>query len=167
MQIRNRPPVERRSIAEHFWSKVNKGGPDDCWMWKNPSRAKGKDVRPSYHIHFPNNRPKGHIASRIAYELSWGYIKKGLQVLHRCDNPGCVNPNHLFLGTQADNIRDMMEKDRQSFFGGKTKMSEQQVLELRYLRDHTGMTLTDLAERYKIRLPAVSAIVKRRSWKHI
>jgi hypothetical protein len=93
----------RRSAVIRFWEKVDKRGPDECWMWTaclsnryGAIHVNGKDIR----------------ASRFSYELHFGPIPDQLNVLHKCDTPGCVNPNHLWLGTQSENIEDCKRKGR-------------------------------------------------------
>lgn len=87
---------------EAFWSRVDKSG--DCWLWTKFVNSNGYG-RLTY-------RRKQYSAHRIAFLLAVGDIPPGLNVLHRCDNPPCVRPDHLFLGTQADNMRDMAQKNR-------------------------------------------------------
>lgn len=100
----------RRNIEERFWEKVNKDGPThpnceaQCWVWAGSLNTKG------YGLISSNG---GNIVThRISYELHNGSIPDGLLVLHRCDRPSCVNPNHLFLGTHQDNMDDMAAKGR-------------------------------------------------------
>ena len=85
-----------------FWKKVNIGLANECWEWKASIEA--------------GSLGYGSFGNTLAHRASWninkGEIPKGMQVLHRCDNPKCVNPLHLFLGTQADNIHDCMAKGR-------------------------------------------------------
>lgn len=97
--------AKRPALAVRFWSKVQKGGPDQCWEWlasRKPSRY-GQFTLPG------NKLVRAH---RMAWVLTHGEIAGGLCVLHRCDNPPCCNPGHLFLGTLRDNARDMLAKGR-------------------------------------------------------
>lgn len=93
-------------LADRFWSKVEKTS--GCWEW-----GACRDPRGYGRIGSLNNTHRSVLAHRVAYELSVGPIPDGLEVCHKCDNPPCCNPDHLFLGTQADNMRDMAEKGRQ------------------------------------------------------
>jgi len=91
-------------MMERFWSKVDKSG--DCWLWRAAVASGYGTFR----------GPDGHMigAHRMSYLLSHGEIPEGLQVLHTCDNKLCVRPDHLFLGTQQDNMDDMIQKGRQA-----------------------------------------------------
>lgn len=85
---------------------VKQLGADDCWI----AHGGGYNQR-GWHVTFKAGGGR-HLAHRVAWELANGPINNGLFVLHKCDNPRCCNPSHLFLGTQADNVRDMISKGR-------------------------------------------------------
>jgi len=97
---------QRISHEERFWAKVNKT--DTCWLWTAHCNADG-------YGEFSINGAR-ILAHRASYLLEHGILPEGLQVLHSCDKPPCVRPTHLFLGTQQDNINDMIVKERDNFF---------------------------------------------------
>lgn len=99
----NRAAHAQPSISKRFWSHVDKT--DGCWLWTGADKGALGHGR----FYVKGKRTKVH---RFSWELANGPIPPGLFVLHRCDNGACVRPDHLFLGTQADNIRDMDSKGR-------------------------------------------------------
>lgn len=145
---------------ERFWSKVNKT--DNCWEWKFGVDLDGYG---QFYMNKSNNR-----AHRIAWIFENGQIANNLCVLHRCDNPGCVNPSHLFLGTIKDNVVDMDFKHRRNPIKNekvwKATLSCDDVVEIRKLRSG-GAKLKDLAKKYSVSFQAISAIHRRINWKNI
>jgi hypothetical protein len=100
-----RPETRAKPLGERFWLKVRKG--EGCWEWQGARLPHGYG-----HLSVPD---RGHVnAHRIAWELTNGEIPDGLWVLHHCDNPPCVRPDHLFLGTAQDNVDDSIRKGRRS-----------------------------------------------------
>ncbi len=100
-----------KPFEERFWSHVDRGSEDECWCWTGATMGKGYGVlkRPGERLNIS--------AHRAAFELTRGTISDGLHVLHHCDNPPCCNPKHLFLGTNGDNVADMIAKGRHRPFG--------------------------------------------------
>lgn len=97
-----------KSVGERFWAKVDKTShPGGCWLW-----TAGKDSRGYGTFRVKSLPHPKKAAHRIAYSLVRGEIGSGLCVLHKCDNPACVNPDHLWLGTQKDNAIDRESKGR-------------------------------------------------------
>lgn len=129
-----------------FWSKVRRpstDNPDACWEWD----ANRKNGYGQYHV----NGRSPQIASRYAYELTFGPIPDGLGVLHRCDNPPCCNPMHLFLGTNLDNINDMLRKGRNRS-GNVFKLTDEQVREIRRRRAPSRSEKQKVAAEFGISL---------------
>lgn len=144
--------------AERFWSKVNKSG--DCWLWTGSRFPKG------YGQAFVDRYPMG--AHRVSWILTFGEIPTGQQVLHHCDNPPCVRPDHLFLGTHKDNMRDRNTKKRMAYGNrsGMSKVTEDEVREILRLYA-SGMTQAELRRRYGLTDYPMYCIVHRINWKHI
>jgi hypothetical protein len=97
----------RRALTQRFWAKVKIGAADACWEWQGFRLPKG------YGTIGVGGRAGGkQLAHRVSYELEYGLIPEGLLVCHSCDNPPCVNPKHLYVGSYADNLTDMHRKGR-------------------------------------------------------
>lgn len=96
-----------RLVEDRFWEKVDRRGPDECWEWQGARNSKG------YGELGRAKGKKNEYAHRLAYRIHYGSISEGMFVLHRCDNPPCCNPRHLFEGTPQDNTDDMIAKGRQ------------------------------------------------------
>ncbi len=119
----------RIPLADRFWSKVLKT--DTCWLWKSGTNSHGYG-RFQYFTRL--ERPglgRDLYAHRVAWLLTNGPIEDGLNVLHHCDNPPCVNPAHLFLGTQTDNMQDCGRKGRASAPPIRAKLSEREARAIR------------------------------------
>lgn len=148
---------------KRFWSKVNVGEVGECWDWL--AQTDGWDYG-RFQIH-----DKPWQAHRVAWILTYGPIPEGLGVLHHCDNPGCCNPYHLFLGTPADNVADAVRKGRQRGPKGernpKSKLTEDNVLDIRELHDTGEWTQREIAEEFDVSRGAIRGVVNRRTWKHI
>ena len=145
-----------------FWSKVDVGNPDECWEWKASKRNKQ-----GYGC-FSMNR-KNESAHRVAWELINGKIPKGIHVLHRCDNTGCVNPVHLFLGTHQDNMRDRDKKERRTpAIGsnhGLAKLTEKDIPEIRKL--FGKLSMRKIAKLYGVSDTIINYIKIGKTWRHI
>lgn len=167
-----------------FWDKVNKMGADECWEWTGSRTPLGYG-----RIH------SNQYAHRVSWELHNGSIPKGLYVLHECDNPPCVNLNHLWLGTQKQNIQDRDKKGR-GFFGSEewktrriieewdkdrkdrfvlrgvqhpnAKLTEEAVKLIRDLhRDRPDVSYGTLSKEFKISVSHVWNIINDVAWRHI
>lgn len=104
-------------------------------------------------------------AHRLAWELSHGPIPDGLTVLHKCDNPRCVRPEHLMLGTQRDNVHDAIRKGRRNAFGHQ-KLTAQDVVQIRVRAAH-GDDFSDLATEFNLTRHSIAGIVRGDTWKHL
>lgn len=142
-------------IAERFWPKVDKRGPDECWEWQAYVLPNG------YGLIGRGRAGEGmEYAHRQSYLLAHGDIPPGLFVCHRCDNRRCVNPSHLFLGTIADNNADAAAKGRSALGerNGMAKLTDAQVREIRSLKA-AGIPQADLARNYGVGPMQISRIV--------
>jgi hypothetical protein len=146
------------TLARRFWVKVQKG--DGCWMWTGSMGAQG------YGVIKRAGRFSG--AHRISYELNVGEIPEGLIVRHRCDNPSCVRPDHLELGTRADNARDKMLRSRQARGSqhGWSKLNDEQVAEVRQLYQ-SGESCNGIAQRFDMSPEAIYNVVIGKSYAHL
>lgn len=139
-----------------------------CWEWGG---SKDKDGYGQLHWYFPNSRK---VFEKRAHRISWilfnGEIPDGKCVLHKCDNPGCVNPNHLFIGSNADNMADKTAKRRNNppigERAGFAKLKEFEVLEIRK-QYKAGATGRSLSKAFGVGFKAISKIVLRQRWKHV
>lgn len=154
--------ARRQDAAQNFWAKVDKRGADDCWEWTGHRRPGGYGW-------FNLERKPMH-ASRAAYILTFGEIAAGLFVCHRCDNPPCCNPAHLWLGTPQENAADMVSKGRVRRGAIKrgsehhaAKLTAQQALEA-YNSDEPA---AKVAARLGVTRQAILRIRKGLSWAHI
>jgi len=145
---------------DEFLSMVEKG--PDCWLWKGPVDQKG------YGVFSAEGFQRTH---RYSYFKHLGPIPEGLHVLHKCDVRNCVNPDHLFLGTHADNMADMGAKGRTGTRTGekhhKAKLTEQDIVEIRKRYVPRKVTLKYLAEQYGVTFAMIGYIVRGDNWKHI
>ena len=154
-----------RPLEERFWEKVDKAGPDDCWLWNAGRTVFGYGAIGS------KGRGKILLAHRVSWELANGPIPDGLHCLHRCDNPPCVNPAHIFLGTQTDNNADMRAKGRAGHGDVKgsavrtSKLTEDEVIRIRALSP--ALSFKTLGAMFGVTPQNISHIVNRRWWRHI
>ena len=150
-----------RGLAARFWAKVDRRGPDECWEWTAARNESG------YGVMRPEGKRTGPTvkAHRVALALS-GVDVDGYVVRHRCDNPPCVNPAHLELGSPLDNVADMVERGRVAKGSQLSRLSEADVGTIRSLAAG-GMLHRVIAERFGVSRSAVTRIVNRRGWLHV
>lgn len=143
---------------KRFWNKVERHG-TGCWEWTANRHRRGYG---RFHACVnPDGSNRQVLSHRFSWELTNGPIPDGMCVLHRCDNPPCVNPDHLFLGTQGDNITDMVSKQR-----NRSKLSIDQIPTIRsYLSQ--GCTSLDIALLLGCHPTTISRIATGKSWSHV
>lgn len=162
---RGRSPEQQ---IESFWSKVNKDGSiplhmphlGKCWEWTAGKQYKG-------YGQFVFNR-KIQSVHRISWILAFGSIHENLLVLHKCDNRACVNPEHLFLGTNQDNIDDMVAKNRQARprgekYGGH-KLTNEEVIAIRKEYEDDGISQAKLGIKYNVTSANIWYVVNYKTW---
>jgi len=151
-----------RPLTEWFWEKVAKG--PGCWEWQAARYTNGYgciDIRRPYRL-----RTTAH---RVAWALTYGPIPAGLFVLHRCDHPTCVRPDHLFLGTHTDNMRDMVAKGRARPRSGESnglaRLTEVAVRAIRANPD--GLSARALARQFGMHASTIQQVQHRETWRHV
>lgn len=174
-------PLERVNLSDadsqRFWSVIDKNGPANsatlgpCWISEKTNRA-------GYGYFFLSGKLlRSH---RVSFMIFRGPIPFGIKVCHECDTPSCVNPSHLFLGTQKDNIRDSMAKGRMNHSANaklctpnplrgeasiQSKLTERDVISIR--ADYKKGNAYSLADKYGVACRTIMAVVHRRTWKHL
>ena len=147
-----------------FWRKVDKRGPDDCWNWTAAKNHAG------YGIFCFGGRSTSGLAHRFSYELRYGKIEEGLFCLHKCDNPACVNPNHIYLGTHIENARDRVIRGRSCQDKGEKnpfhKLTQAQVDEIRasYVYGSKDFGTIALSKKYGVVHQTIHNVVTGKYW---
>lgn len=156
----------KKGLISRFWSKVDRRGAFECWLWIGGLKSNGygqinDDPRDDKYI------GRKLAAHRVAYEIAFGPVPNGLHVLHRCDNRACVNPRHLFLGTHQDNMADMFAKGRHAHGESQPtrKLNQHQVRAIRWLAIHDAGSQVDLAREFGVSESNITQILMRRTWR--
>lgn len=148
-------PAEKR-----FWTKVEIGSANACWLW-----TAGKNAHGYGRISVGR---KAVLAHRFAYELTYGKVPADMHVRHACDNPSCVNPAHLSIGTHQENMKDMVVRGRQQRVAGTRKWSAKLTeadVELIRSRIADGATVVSMARAYGMHHSSIYRIRDRKNWK--
>lgn len=155
--------MPRKTLEQRIESRIISR--KDCWITDLASKQ------------YPTIRVNGNkkLLSRVMYEICNGEIPEGMLVCHKCDNPGCVNPSHLFLGTQQDNMTDMVSKGRSNKTKGfkrgsensQSKLTEEQVIEIKSLLAEGNLSQPKIANLFCISRSTVQAIKESKVWRHI
>lgn len=151
-----RPP----NSPESLWRYVEVRGANECWPWIAARSKKGYgQVTINY---------RTSAAHRVAYAVATGTDPGDLCVLHRCDNPPCCNPSHLFLGTRGDNNRDASAK-RRNAHGERHRSAKLTAADVRAIRERSGAGEQgiDLAVAFGVTPQAISYVVRRETWRHV
>lgn len=160
------PPIRgfRRADTEfRFWRFVEKHD-DGCWLWRGCTESAS-----GYGMLYDGRVGRARRAHVIMWELANGEsVPKGMVVRHSCDNPPCVRPEHLLIGTHADNVRDSIDRGRIARGEARNSghLTGEMVLAIRQ-EYAAGARQKDLAERYGVGQQTISLIVRRKTWSHI
>jgi len=152
------------TIDKRFFNKVKKT--KNCWFWIGATNKK----EDGYGLLWIKR--KRNLAHRISWKIHNGFIPKNKLVLHKCDIKLCVNPKHLFIGSQKDNMEDMFKKHRNAIFVGEDnknhKLTDKQVKEIRRKYIPWKYSMYKLGREYKVSAKScILAIIQGRTWKHI
>lgn len=151
--------MDEKTIAR-FWSKVERRGADECWPWRAAIHPGGYGMLGVKHRPF--------LTHRVSWAIANGPIPDGMCVLHRCDNPPCVNPAHLFLGTQGDNMADKVLKGRQQRGESayNTKYPDETIRTVRRLRA-AGVSLQSIESQTGVRRGYLRNLVSGARRRHV
>lgn len=176
--LSNLPPKYLERLKSRFWAKVDKKvGQNGCWLWTGYLNQDGYG-----RIWIETRMVMAH---RVAYAITNSDVPENLSVCHSCDNPGCVNPEHLWLGSHLENMTDMYQKKRRKAASGKkngthtrpdkvrrgeknntAKLTPTEVAEIRNLSQQ-GVSRLQLSQTYKVSIFAIRQIITKKSWQHI
>lgn len=156
----------RPSLEERFWAKVEKT--DTCWLWLASHKGSKWGLPYGRFGVQRDGRTRIVPAHRMAWALANGEPPEHLMVCHRCDIPSCVNPSHLFLGTQADNMRDMAAKGRnpRGESHWRAVLTEDAVRCVLAAKGN-GAKVSTLATEYGVAPATIRKIVRREHWRHV
>lgn len=153
----------RKQDMIHYYNRgskfeyvINNNG---CWLWNGARSSMG------YGVTTKNN--KYTLAHRLSYEKEYGEIPEGLFILHICDNPPCINPKHLKVGTAKENTQDALKKGRMAYGKrhGLAKLNDEIVKEIRKLGKTA--TIISLARKYKVDSKTISNVINKKIWTHV
>jgi hypothetical protein len=156
-----------KTLYDRFWEKVSYGTPWECWPWQAATNNEGYGK-----IWYDG---KLRLATHVSWMLRYGQLPSK-HLCHTCDNPPCVNPDHLFEGTFQDNYNDMVAKGRKSIKlstnkdgenNGRHKLTASQVLHIRELYEQGRYTSRELSQLFKVGRTTVYEILQRKRWVNV
>ncbi len=151
-------------LIDKFWKNVDKKSDNECWMWIGNRSARYGKMGYKYKIYRPH---------RFSYMIhnKLDTIPEGMCVCHKCDHPFCVNPDHLFLGTQLENIEDKVKKNRCQHMNGETngnaKLKDDDIIQIRELYADGMFSQKQLSDKFGVTSPMIGFIVRGENWKEV
>lgn len=154
-------------FIQKFWEKVDIRTHDECWMW---TAYKNQDGYGVCKVKI-DKKWKTMLSHRVSYFITFGFFVCGEnRCLHSCDNPSCVNPNHLFVGTQKDNIEDMYKKNRQTILygirSGMAKLNDEKVHEIKKMLSEM-VPIDEIAKKFGVTKNNISSIKTGKTWRRV
>lgn len=163
-------PIFYSSSRDRIQRRIRPDPVTGCWNWQGSKNAGGYGLLALWDTETKKKKSTAK-AHRFSYETFVGPVPDGMCVLHRCDRPGCVNPEHLFLGTKGDNNRDRSTKGRSRGLIGENhlqaKLTEAQVREIRARYATGSIYQRELGDLYGVSQEAIGFIVRNVHWKHV
>lgn len=148
--------------SERFWEKVQKGSPESCWEWQSCRLFSGHGF---FQIKYKGKASR-KLAHRQAWELTYGPIPTRKQINHKCDNPPCCNPHHLYCGTQAQNVQDMVDRGRNKALQGNqhplAKLTGESVRQIRQLKG--TISNRKIAKQFHVSSVLIGRILRNKIW---
>lgn len=145
---------------KNFWKKVIKT--ESCWLWSASTKG-------GYGCFGVDGKTLS--SHRISWEIVNGKIPDGMDCLHKCDVPSCVNPSHLFIGTHKDNMDDMSIKGRKfilkGILNGQSKLTDKKVKEIRKFRSEYGTSYRVLGKDFGVSYTTIKRVIKNECWSHV
>lgn len=154
------------SISKRLYSHCTENKRSGCWEWTGTTRCGYGRIVVGSRVDGTRHNESAH---RLSYILSFGEIPDGMEVCHKCDNPACINPAHLFLGTKQDNVNDRQKKGRNINFVGeeqpRAKLTKKAVKDARWERAFRGTTFQKLADKYGVCKKTMMNAIAGVTWK--
>lgn len=165
MELKPQHPYDEKTVAR-FWAKVDKsGGTNACWTWTAYKNSQGYGI-------FTIKNPKRTVrANRVSLEITLGQLPPDSNACHRCDNPSCVNPAHLFAASQKENVEDGLKKGRMHQLqkpgerGLRAKLTEHQASEIRNRYVPGKTTMAQLSTEFGVTLRSIHGILRGETYK--